>query len=225
MNRRTMCPRFPTPSLYTKNAVAFFAPVSPVGLAPAESVPEDVAAHCFRSTCVPLRALRLVRESGVDDRADDAASSRAGSRRNVGPNYARPATGQRRITACVMRPFGRGLFHTLPFPRTPASVSAQKKRFRLSPYFLIYGGPYGLEQQAFCSLVAALGESRRGRWCERRRKTLRGTQGRRPGFFALWFEAGAGECFLRSWRRKNGLQTMELVGDWGRYWCASHGRQ
>ena len=29
------------------------------GLAPAESVPEDRATHCFRSTGVPLRALRL----------------------------------------------------------------------------------------------------------------------------------------------------------------------
>jgi len=52
------------------------------GLAPAESVPEDVAAHCFRSIGVPLRVVRLVGESGVIDRATDAAPSRAGPRLN-----------------------------------------------------------------------------------------------------------------------------------------------
>ena len=45
----------------------------PCELASAESGPEDVAAHCFRSTGVPLRVVRLVRESGVVDRADAAA--------------------------------------------------------------------------------------------------------------------------------------------------------
>lgn len=96
------------------------------GLAPAESVPEDVAAHCLRSTCVPLRALRLVLESGVIYRADDAAPSRAWPRRNVGSNYVLPATGQRRITARVMRPFGRRLPHTLPFPAHPRVASRPK---------------------------------------------------------------------------------------------------
>ena len=41
------------------------------------------------------------------------------ARRNVGSNYVRPATGQRRLTACVMRSFGRRLPHTLPFPAHP----------------------------------------------------------------------------------------------------------
>jgi hypothetical protein len=36
------------------------------GLASAESVPEDVAAHCLRSAGVPLRVLRLVGESRRD---------------------------------------------------------------------------------------------------------------------------------------------------------------
>ena len=51
------------------------------GLAPAESVPEDVAAHCFRSTGVPLRVVRLVHESHVAGNATDAAPCRAGPRR------------------------------------------------------------------------------------------------------------------------------------------------
>ena len=37
-----------------------------------------------------LRVVRLIRESGVIDRAADAAPSRAGPRRNVGSNYTRP---------------------------------------------------------------------------------------------------------------------------------------
>ena len=97
------------------------------GLAPAESVPEDVAAHCFRSTGVPLRVVRLVHESHVAGNATDAAPSRAWPRWNVGPNYVRPATGQRRITARVMRPFARRLAHTLPFPAHPRVRLRSKK--------------------------------------------------------------------------------------------------
>ena len=48
---------------------------------------------------VPLRVVRFVNESGVIDRAESAAPSRAGPRWNGGSNYVRPATGQRRITA------------------------------------------------------------------------------------------------------------------------------
>ena len=95
------------------------------GLAPAESVPEDVAAHYLRSIGVPLRALRLVRESGVIDRAEDAAPSRAWPRRNSAATTSRPA-GQRRITARVMRSFGRRLPHTLPFPAHPRVASRPK---------------------------------------------------------------------------------------------------
>ena len=51
------------PSLYTASASAHAVPVSPCGLAPAEGVPEDVAAHCLRSAGVPLRVVRLLRES------------------------------------------------------------------------------------------------------------------------------------------------------------------
>ncbi len=119
-------PVLTTPSLYTKNAGHFSRQAPPVGLAPAESGPEGVAAHCFRSTCVPLRVVRLVHESGVIDRADSAAPGRAWPRRNVGSNYVRPATGQRRITARVMRSFGRRLPHTLPFPAHPRVASRPK---------------------------------------------------------------------------------------------------
>ena len=42
---------------------------------------------------------------GVAGDATAATPSRAGSRLNTGPVYARPVTGQRRITACVMRSF------------------------------------------------------------------------------------------------------------------------
>ena len=100
------------------------------GLAPAESVPEDVAAHCFRSTGVPLRVVRLVHESHVAGNATDAAPSRAWPRWNVGPNYVRPATGQRRITAVVMRSFGRRLPHTLPFLAHPRVASRPKSPAR-----------------------------------------------------------------------------------------------
>ena len=58
----------------------------------------------------------------------------------------------------------------------PASVSAQKKRLARSPHFSSYAGPFGLEQKAFCSLGAAVGESGRDGLCERRRTTRSGTQ-------------------------------------------------
>ena len=95
------------------------------GLAPAESVPEDVAAHCFRSTGVPLRVVRLWEASNVVGCAYDAAPSRAGPRRNS-PCTTRRAAGQRRITARVMRSFGRRLPHTLPFPAHPRVASRPK---------------------------------------------------------------------------------------------------
>jgi hypothetical protein len=76
---------------------------------------------------VPQCILCPVHEFGIIDRATGASSSRAGPRRNVGSNYARPATRQRRITACVMRPFGRGLPHTLPFPAHPRVCLRSKK--------------------------------------------------------------------------------------------------
>ena len=64
--------------------------------------------------------MRLVMKSGVVDRADAAAPSRAGSCLNSSATTRRPA-GQRRITADVMRPFSprvRGA-HTLPFQAHP----------------------------------------------------------------------------------------------------------
>ena len=135
------------------------------GLAPAESVPEDVAAHCFRSMCVPLRALRLIRESGVIGGAEDAAPSRAGPRRNVGSNYVRPATGQRRITARVMRPFGRRLPHTLPFPAHPRVASGQKVRLARSPHFRPSGNPTGWNRKR--SVPLALLSASPARWVVR----------------------------------------------------------
>ena len=51
------------------------------GLASAESVPEDVAAHCLRSTCVPLRVVRLVDASNV---IGDAATQRQAARGRAG---------------------------------------------------------------------------------------------------------------------------------------------
>ena len=157
----------------------------PVGLAPAESVPEDVAAHCLRSKCVPLRVVRLMGASNVVGDADDAAPSRAGPRRNVGSippsedsRRDRPDTGQRRITARVMRSFGRRLPHTLPFPAHPRVASRPKSP--APAVATLFGLPATLRAgtEAFCSLGAALGESGRDGLCERRRKTLCGTQER-----------------------------------------------
>ena len=51
--------RFPPRACTRKMRWHFSRQSPPVGLAPAESVPEDVAAPCFRSTGVPLRVLRL----------------------------------------------------------------------------------------------------------------------------------------------------------------------
>ncbi len=127
---------------------------------------------------VPLRIVRLVRESGVAGDATDAAPSRAGPRRNVGSNYVRPATGQRRITARVMRSFGRRLPHTLPFPAHPRVAFRPKSP--APAVATLFGLPATLRAgtEAFCSLGAALGESGRDGLCERRRKTLCGTQER-----------------------------------------------
>ena len=76
-------------------------------------------------TC-PATRLAAMGASNVVGCAGDAAPSRAGPRLNVGPNYVRPATGQRRITARVMRSFGRRLPHTLPFPAHPRVASRPK---------------------------------------------------------------------------------------------------
>ena len=65
---------FPPPSLYTKNAVAFFAPGSPVGLAPAESVPEDRVTHCFRS--IPGRYGMRLKDEAVVYRGADVRSAK-----------------------------------------------------------------------------------------------------------------------------------------------------
>lgn len=117
---------------------AVFAPVGRSPVPPphiAAKLAANVAAICS-APCVPLHVVRLVRESGVIDRADDAAPSRAWPRRNVGSNYVRPATGQRRITARVMRSFGRRLPHTLPFPAHPRVRLRSKKAARaLATFF------------------------------------------------------------------------------------------
>ncbi|OQC56500.1 MAG: hypothetical protein BWX54_01400 [Verrucomicrobia bacterium ADurb.Bin018] len=68
--------------------------------------------------------------SNVVGSAVDAVPSRAWPRLNVGPNYVRPATGQRRITARVMRSFGRRLPHTLPFLAHPRVASRPKSPAR-----------------------------------------------------------------------------------------------
>ena len=81
-----------------------------------------------------LKALRSMRAatrfaamgaSNVVGCAVDAAPSRAGPRLNS-PCTTRTAAGQRRITARVMRPFGRRLPHTLPFQAHPRVASRPK---------------------------------------------------------------------------------------------------
>lgn len=74
---------------------------------------------------VPLRVVRLVEASNVIGDATAAAPSRAWPRRNS-PCTTRRAAGQRRITARVMRSFGRRLPHTLPFPAHPRVASRPK---------------------------------------------------------------------------------------------------
>ncbi len=89
--RGTPTAPLPAPSLYTKNAAAFFAPGSPCGVRgyAAHLYPLRTSPRSWRPTSrpcapprVPLRVVRLVGESGVIDRATDAAPSRAGPRRN-----------------------------------------------------------------------------------------------------------------------------------------------
>src|SRR3989337_2778840 len=70
----------------------------------AYGVPVHFALKALRS----MRAATRFAAMGGIERvgcAFSAAPSRAGPRLNVGSNYVRPATGQRRITAHVMRPF------------------------------------------------------------------------------------------------------------------------
>ena len=93
--------RFPTRACTRKMRWHFSRQPPLCGLAPAESVSEAMAAHCFRSTGVPLRVVRLVRESGVAGDADDAAPSRAWPRRNwrVDPALRRLQAGSARHRA------------------------------------------------------------------------------------------------------------------------------
>ena len=84
--------------------------------------------------------------SNVVGDAGDAAPSRAGPRLNVGSNYVRPATGQRRITARVMRPF------------TP-SHGPRRRGPRLGVHTLPLQAHPRAGTETFCSLGAALGES------------------------------------------------------------------
>lgn len=135
--------RFP-PRACTRKMRRHFSRQAPrCGLAPAESVPEDVAAHCFCSISGRCE-LRLMDASNVVGDADDAAPSRARPRLNVGPNYVRPATGQRRITARVMRSFARRLAHTLPFQAHPRVASRPKSPARCTRHtFRPSGNPTG----------------------------------------------------------------------------------
>ena len=64
-------PVLPGPSLYTVSASAHAVPVYPCGLAPAEGVPEDVAAHCLRSASVPLRVVRLALDIEIEGSVED----------------------------------------------------------------------------------------------------------------------------------------------------------
>ena len=127
---------------------------------------------------MPLCALRLVRESGVIDRADDAAPSRAWPRLNASTRSRTRllSTGQRRITARVMRSFGRRLPHTLPFPAHPRVASRPKSPARALA--TLFGLPATLRAGTESVLFPWRCSRRFRRYglCRRRRKTLRGTQ-------------------------------------------------
>ena len=100
-------------------------------VAAVDGVPVHFALKALRFMRAATRFAAYRADDGVGD-ATDAAPSRAGPRLNVGPNYVRPATGQRRITTRVMRPFtprGRGV-HTLPFQAHPRVASRPKSPAR-----------------------------------------------------------------------------------------------
>jgi hypothetical protein len=144
---KLLVPALPTPACHL-SCEAGKPPIPPCGpreargkLAPAEAVSalRDEHAHCFRS----MRAatgMRLMSASNVMGCATDAAPSRAGPCLNGGSNYVRPATGQRRITARVMRSFTprhgprrrspRLGVHTLPFQAHPRVASKPKSPAR-----------------------------------------------------------------------------------------------
>ena len=87
-------------------------------------------------------AYGFIERGGPCHRRSQAAPSRAGPRLNGGPNYVRPATGQRRITACVMRSF------------TP-SHGPRRRGPRLGVHTLPFQAHPRAGTEAFCSLGAA----------------------------------------------------------------------
>lgn len=117
-----------TPSLYTKNAAAFFAPGSPMRTRSSRECP-GIPGHSLLPLDTGRSGMRLKDEAGVYRGADGAAPSRAGPRLNPAHTMRAP-TGQRRITARVMRSFGRRLPHTLPFQAHPRVASRPKSPAR-----------------------------------------------------------------------------------------------
>ena len=149
----------------------------PCGLAPAEAAPKYRRAHCLRSdraatccgswvhrtswVCPPRQAAR--------ERAFPTSHLRRVSGRAPSHNGARYASVRSKTRS-----------HVALSGAPPRCLQAEKSGALHAPHFSTFRQPFGLEQKAFCSLGAAVGESGRDGWCERRRKTLRGTQERPP---------------------------------------------